>query len=315
MKIVNDFNLKKQAEYLDVKIWQTPNFVFIIMGFVTMAVMTATYFVSKGYSDPRILIISETIVVVIILIAGTSIARMVEQVVYLNKMKSEFVSVASHQLRTPISAIKWESELLLSKYKKGLNKKQLRNIENISKLSQKMIKLVNDLLDVARIDQDRLVMRNKKVNLNEIVQTIISESKLLFESRNIELVFNVKKKLPLVFVDPYKIKLVIENLVNNAFKYTTNGGKVEVNLRLKTKGCFLIFEIKDNGVGIPADQIKNIFQKFFRSSNAVKYQTEGTGLGLYIAKSIVEQLGGKIWFKSTENVGSIFSFSVPVFKK
>ncbi len=315
MKIVNDFNLKKQAEYLDVKIWQTPNFVFIIMGFVTMAVMTATYFVSKGYSDPRILIISETIVVVIILIAGTSIARMVEQVVYLNKMKSEFVSVASHQLRTPISAIKWESELLLSKYKKGLNKKQLRNIENISKLSQKMIKLVNDLLDVARIDQDRLVMRNKKVNLNEIVQTIISEAKLLFESRNIELVFNVKKKLPLVFVDPYKIKLVIENLVNNAFKYTTNGGKVEVNLRLKTKGCFLIFEIKDNGVGIPADQIKNIFQKFFRSSNAVKYQTEGTGLGLYIAKSIVEQLGGKIWFKSTENVGSIFSFSVPVFKK
>jgi signal transduction histidine kinase len=106
--------------------------------------------------------------------------------------------------------------------------------------------------------------------------------------------------------------LVLENLLDNAIKYTNPGGKIKIRI-FKDKG-YLIFEIKDNGVGIPEEQVDRVFEKFFRSDNIVKYQTEGTGLGLYIAKNIIEQLGGKIWFRSIENVGSVFNFSLPINK-
>jgi signal transduction histidine kinase len=314
MKInfVNDLNLKKQADELGIKLWQTPGFLFIIFGIIAVVIMTAVYYISKNYDNPEILIIIESLVVSIVMIIGTAIVRFVDQIIRLNKMKSEFVSVASHQLRTPLSAIKWEAELLLTKLKKGLNTKQLENVNSIYSLNQKMIRLVNDLLDVARIDQNRLIVRKKNFDFLKVVEFILSELSSLVKKRNVEIKWNVKKNLPLVFGDPDKIKLVIENLVNNSIKYTTSNGKVEI--KIFKKDNFLMFEIKDNGVGIPEDQHKRVFEKFFRSDNAVKYQTEGTGLGLYIAKNIVEQLDGKIWFQSIENVGSVFGFSLPIAK-
>jgi signal transduction histidine kinase len=130
--------------------------------------------------------------------------------------------------------------------------------------------------------------------------------------RHIRIDLNIKKELPLVVGDSEKIKLVIENLLDNAIKYTTSGGKIEVKISKSSQ--YLITEVKDNGVGIPEEQLGRVFEKFFRSDNVVRYQTEGTGLGLYIAKNIVEQLGGEIWFKSIENVGSVFSFSLPTSK-
>jgi len=309
---VNDLNLKRQAKDLGIKIWQTPGFLFMMMGVITIIIMTATFFISKNYDDPQILIISESLVVIFILAIGTSIVRFVEQVLKLNKAKTEFVSVASHQLRTPLSAIKWETELLLTKFQKGLNKKQLDNVENISLLTQRMIKLVNDLLDVAKIDQNRFILKKQKMDLAEVAGEVLEELTPSVADRHIKVVFDGKKKLPMGLGDQEKIKLVIENLVNNAFKYTTSGGKVEV--RLSKKGDNLIFEIEDNGVGIPEEQLSRVFEKFFRSDNAVRYQTEGTGLGLYIAKNIITQLGGRIWFESIENTGSIFSFSLPIAK-
>jgi signal transduction histidine kinase len=310
MKFVNDFNLKKQAEDLGVKIWQTPGFLFVIMGIVTVVIMAVTFFISKNYDDPQILIISECLVVTIIMIVGTSIVRMVEQIARLNKIKGEFVSVASHQLRTPLSAIRWETEILLGRSKSNLSQKQLENINNIANLSRRMTRLVNDLLDVARIDQGRLILRKQKLNLMDLTQDVLKEILPSVKSRNIELASVSKKNLPAVIGDPEKIKLAIENLISNAIKYTVSGGKIEI--KIFKKGHRIIFEIKDNGVGIPEEQLGRVFEKFFRSSNAAKYQTEGTGLGLYIAKNIVEQLGGSIWFQSIENVGSLFSFSLPV---
>lgn len=310
MKFINDFNLKKQADELGIKFWQTPGFLFIVMGVVAIAIMTATYYISKNYDNPQVVVISESLVTCIVLIIGTAVNRFVYQITRLNKAKTEFVSVASHQLRTPLSAIKWETELLLSKFKKGLNKKQLENVENISMLSCKMIRLVNDLLDVARIDQNRLIVRKQNFDFVKIAQNTIKEILAGMDLRHIEVSLNIKNNLPEASGDPDKIKLVLENLINNAIKYTTSGGKVEI--KIFEKDDDLVFEVKDNGVGIPEEQLDRVFEKFFRSDNAVKYQTEGTGLGLYIAKNIVEQLGGKIWFQSIENVGSMFGFSLPI---
>ncbi len=313
MKFINDFNLKKQAEELDIKVWQTPGFLFILMGIITVIIMTATYFISKIYVEPAVLVVSESVVVVVILIIGTIIVRFVDQIVRLNKMKSEFISVASHQLRTPLSAMKWEIELFLSKNEKKLNKGQLSEVENMNALTKKMIHLVGDLLNVAKIDQHRLIVRKQGFNFVKLVQEIFKELSPLARARQIEISLQSKEKRLMAFADPEKIKMVVENLISNAIKYTTSGGKIEIKLIKKNQN--LIFEIKDNGVGIPEEQIDQVFSKFFRSDNAVRYQTEGTGLGLYITKNIVEQSGGEIWFQSIENIGSLFSFSLPLNKK
>jgi signal transduction histidine kinase len=172
-----------------------------------------------------------------------------------------------------------------------------------------MIDLVNDLLDVARIDQNRLILRKQKFNFLEIVNETIKEILPKAKARNIQVIVNRKEDMPMAIGDEEKMRLVVENLLDNAVKYTNSGGKVAINI-VKKKN-YIEFEIKDNGVGIPEEQINRVFEKFFRSDNASRYQTEGTGLGLYIAKNIVEQTGGKIWFKSIENVGSVFSFSLP----
>ena len=311
MQLINDLNLKKQAEDLGIKIWQTPGFLFIIMGVVTTALMAATFYLAQNYGDPSVLVIAESLVAIIMLIAGNSVVRLVGQMARLNKMKSEFVSVASHQLRTPLSAIRWETELLMTKQRRGLNEKQKKTIETINSLSSRMTRLVNDLLDVARIDQKRLILRKELVDLVEVTQKTIEENLPVAKARNIEIVFNInKKKIPKITGDPEKMKLIVENLLSNAIKYTTKRGKIEV--KIVRKDNLLIFSIRDNGVGIPEEQHDQVFEKFFRSDNVVKYQTEGTGLGLYIAKNIIEQSGGRIWFQSIENVGSIFSFSLPI---
>lgn len=310
MKFINDLNLRRQADDLGVRVWQTPGGLFIIMGVITVFVMFATYFISRNYDNPNILIVSECIITVIILSVTTSITRFVGQLSKLNRMKSEFVSVASHQLRTPLSAIRWETELLLSKHVEGLDARQLKTIENISSLSHKMTRLVNDLLDVAQIDQKRLILKRKPFDLAKNVETSLEELKPIFYERHIEYAFKAEKNLPMAVADQEKMKLVVDNLIGNAVKYTTSGGKVEIGLFQRKEN--LVFEVKDNGVGIPEEQQDRVFQKFFRSDNAAKYQTEGTGLGLYIAKNVIEQLGGKIWFQSIENVGSIFSFSLPI---
>lgn len=314
MWIVNDLNLKKQARDLGVKCWQTPGFLFIILGFVAVVIMTATFYISQNYASPEVLIVAESFVVIIVLTVGNFVISSVEQMIKLNRMKSEFVSIVSHQLRTPLSAIRWETELLLSKFRKEpIGSKQRQSIENINTLSGKMTRLVNDLLDVARIDQGRLIIKKMPVNIVAIVEEAIVGVGAIIKLRRIEVIFKDKKKIPPAFADPEKLRMVIENLLNNSIKYIANHGKIEI--KLAKKGDLVVFSIKDNGVGIPCEQHGRVFDKFFRSDNVVKYQTEGTGLGLYIAKNIVEQLGGKIWFDSVEGLGSIFSFSVPVNKK
>lgn len=312
MEIINDLNIKKQARDLGISIWQTPGFLFIVMGLVATSVMSATFFLSKSYDDPVVLVISESIVASIILTVGTSVIRLVYQIAKINKLKSEFVAVASHQLRTPISGIRWETELLLSKSRKGLNEKQVQNIESIRFLSLKMSRLVNDLLDVAKIDQRRLILKKCLIDLSEIVNEVVLGISPAIKSRNIELVLKISGNIPKTIGDPERIRMVVDNLINNSIKYSLSKGRIEVDLSKKEEE--IVFSVKDNGAGIPVEQQERVFEKFFRSDNAVKYQTEGTGLGLYIAKNIIDQSGGKIWFDSVENSGSIFSFSLPIKK-
>lgn len=309
-RLYDELNLKKQAADLGISVWQTPSFLFIVMGVIIISAMSGIYIVSTNYDSPEIVVISESLVVILLLTVGNSIIRTVEEVAKSNKMKSEFVSIASHQLKTPISEMKWQIELLLSKFTDGLSEKQLEIISEVSHSGEKMGRLINDLLDVARIDQGQLALINEEMNFCTMVDSAVMAQQSLAKASNVELIVTCNLKKLEVVVDRRRIAVVLDNLITNAIKYTDGKGKVEVIV--EEADGFAQFCIRDNGVGIPRNEQSSLCQKFFRSNNSIKNETDGTGLGLYIAKNIVEQSGGKLWFKSIENVGSEFYFSLPL---
>ena len=188
-RIIDDANIKKQAEDLGLPVWRTPSVLFIFMGVVIIVAISAVYISSQKYADPEILIISEVIVTIFLFTIGNFIIQSVEQVAKMNKMKSEFVSIASHQLKAPLAEINWETELLMSRNSEGLNEKQKELIERIEKSNTRMARLVNDLLDVARIEQDKLLMNSENVDLGDIIEKVIENNSILARANNVEIKF------------------------------------------------------------------------------------------------------------------------------
>ena len=313
-RISDELNFKKQANELGVNVWQTPSFLFILMGILIMVAIAIVYIVSKHYDSPEVLVVSESVVVALLFTIGTFLIRTIEEIAKANKMKTEFVSIASHQLKTPISEMKWEIELLLSKLSEGLNQKQKEVVGEIAHSGQKMARLVNDLLDVAHIDQGNLALAKDKINMRELIQEAIETQKEFALASNVKVKASFKTKKVEIIGDKRRLTVVLDNLISNAIKYIDKEGAVEVILEDGVDNTMQV-TVRDNGVGIPKSEQMNIAEKFFRSNNSIKNKTDGTGLGLYIAKNITEQSGGSFWFKSIENVGSEFYFSLPVVVK
>jgi signal transduction histidine kinase len=173
-----------------------------------------------------------------------------------------------------------------------------------------MQELVSDLLTVSRLETGRLPLKEKEVDLGELTKKIISGFEPFAKASNVEIKLTIQPGLPPIISDPSQLELVIENLLDNSIRYIKDKGMVEIKIEKKDK--FFRFEIKDTGVGIPEADQRHIFQKFFRSENVLRYQTQGSGLGLYIVKSIIDKMGGKIDFRSKENKGSTFWFTIPI---
>lgn len=229
----------------------------------------------------------------------------------IEKMKAEFVSVAAHQLRTPLSAIKWTLKMILDGDLGEVSEQQKDFLEKAYQSNERMINLINDLLNVTRIEEGRFLYKPILTSIEDIVQSVLNSYKEMIERKNINLEFQKpEKELPKTKIDVEKISLAIQNLLDNAIKYNREGGKIIISL--KHIGDKIEFSIKDNGVGIPKDQQERVFSKFFRGANALKMETEGSGLGLFIAKNIIEAHGGNLWFESEENVGTTFYFTIPI---
>ncbi len=236
-----------------------------------------------------------------------------ESLKILDKAKTEFVGIASHQLRTPLTGIRWFTELLAKNKDKNLSPKQLDYLDQVNQSNQRMIKLVNDLLDVTHIETGRKFQIIKtEFSFSEIIQEVIKENIALIDSKKLAINNSVPPKLK-IFADRDKIKQVWQNLISNATKYT--GENTAINLSLKEdKKLGLVFCIQDAGIGIPQEQQNQIFAKFFRASNASLQNSEGTGLGLYIAREIIRAHGGEMWFESKDQAGTSFFFSLPLIK-
>lgn len=228
------------------------------------------------------------------------------------KMKTEFVSIAAHQLRTPLSAIKWTLRMALDGDIGELNPEQKDLLEKTYVSNERMISLINDLLNVTRIEEGRFLYKQELANMEDIVSTVIENSKDLLEMKRMKLVFNKPgEPLPQVSVDKEKMELAVQNLLENAIKYTPEGAG-GIIISLERNGSNIVFKIKDNGVGIPDTQNERIFTKFFRGDNVIRMETEGSGLGLYTTRNIVDAHKGKIWFESKEGEGTTFYFTIPI---
>lgn len=233
----------------------------------------------------------------------------ISQELQVDKAKTEFVSLASHQLRTPLSAINWYSESLVNEEIGSLNEEQKKYAQRIRVSNSRMTELVNALLNVSRIDMGTFAITPEKIDISEVAQTIIDEVSVLAEKKDVVLRVEMGEKLPTIFADPKLLGIVFQNLLSNAIKYTPKKG--EIICRIYEKGSMIRVEVQDSGYGIPEHQQRKIFTKLFRADNVVGKEEQGTGLGLYIIKSIVDHSGGSIHFSSVENKGTTFVVDLP----
>jgi signal transduction histidine kinase len=224
--------------------------------------------------------------------------------------KGEFVSVAAHNLRTPLTALNWSLEALAEDVKD--NPEAREKIKNAGEIVERMIKTVNDLLDIAKIEEGKFGYEFKNIELSEFLSQIVAHVKPIAEEYGVSVRFDGSDKKYGARIDPNRFGIVVTNLLDNAIRYNVKGGEVAVSLEdAREKKGFIKIKIADTGIGIPEEERGKIFEKFYRSPNAIHAQPNGTGLGLYITKNIVERHGGEINIESALGRGTTFSIFVP----
>lgn len=229
----------------------------------------------------------------------------------IDKMKSDFLNIVSHELGTPLTSLKWSADniAILLKDHDNANIQRLLNI--LRKDSERLNNLVGELLDFSRIEAGKLTLRRKIVDIETIIRNCVAESIKNIENKNLKLEVDIPSDLPKVWIDKLKIKSVLKNLLDNSIKFTGNGGKIKIEAAPQGPRNTILVSVEDTGIGIPEDNFEKIFEKFYRSNPSANASSRGTGLGLSIAKSFVEQHGCKIWCESVFGKGSTFYFTLP----
>lgn len=287
-------------------LWQYPPFIFFILGFIIIGVILFTYFIGTRYLEPEWVSLIVIALAIILLALDYIIVNSFQGLADANLMKSEFMNIISHQLKTPLTNLKWTVGLAVTE--KDPTKDQYY-FGIIREQNDRMLKLINNMLIASRLEQQRWPSKKESVDLKKIIEKIVKKGEFVIKANNIKLEVSLEN-VPSVLVDSQKISQAVENLIDNAVQYSKEGDSISI--KLENKKSFVKFSVRDTGVGIPQEEQKNIFRKFFRSQNVLRFQTQGLGLSLFIVKAIVDEFKGKVDFKSKEGKGTTFWFELPV---
>ncbi|OGY43577.1 MAG: hypothetical protein A3B89_04890 [Candidatus Buchananbacteria bacterium RIFCSPHIGHO2_02_FULL_40_13] len=243
-------------------------------------------------------------------ITTKDLKRVNKELKKLDKAKSEFLSIASHQLRTPLTVIKGYVSMMLENNFGQVPKLIKDNLNKVYLSNERLISLVESLLNLSRIESGHLEFNIKPADLAEITKSIVEGFKQKVSQKNLKLEFLPATNIPQVLVDAQKIKEVISNLIDNSIKYTKTGGII---IGLHQESQSVVFSCQDTGIGVLPEDLPRLFEKFVRGKGMMQVYTEGTGLGLYFARMVIENMGGRIWVESAgQDQGSKFSFSLPI---
>lgn len=221
-------------------------------------------------------------------------------------MKSTFVSVAAHELRTPLAIIRGYADMLLDGMLGDLAQPQREGLEILRHSSERLLGIVNNLLDVSRLEAGRVELLMQPQDLGVLAAKAAREFLPVFAAANQRLAVTIQPDLPAVLCDETRTFQILTNLLSNAARYTPNGGQIELRVGLADRAGEALVTVRDTGVGIPLEDQKRLGSLFFRASNAAMASAQGTGLGLYITSSLVQMHGGRLWFESVEGQGSTF---------
>jgi signal transduction histidine kinase len=230
----------------------------------------------------------------------------------LDEMKSMFVSVAAHELRTPLASISGYVEMLLDEEVGSLTNDQREYLDIVQGSAHRLLTITNNLLDVTRMEAGRIELVLQPTELPALVEAVVAEFEPQLEAKAQRLTLRASPDLPLALCDEMRAAQIIGNLLSNASKYTHQGGLITISVTRAEEEGFLRVSVKDNGVGIAVEDQVKLFSRFFRAEKAGVTQASGAGLGLFITRSLVELHGGRIWFGSQPDKGSTFHVTFPM---
>ena len=273
----------------------------MMMGVLMIAVIIIIYILGGRYLiDPEIIIVILSSITVILFIISFVITQSFERMAEANRMKIEFINIISHQIRAPLTSLRWTHDSL-NEDEGNLTDVQKRMLKDMHGSIKEMIKIASNLLIASKIERGRFVLKKERYSLEETVRRAMDESDVLT-------ILKVEGDIPFLNGDEFHVRSAIVNLLDNASKY--GGDKVEAEIR--RNGDEVVLTVRDNGPGISKENRERLFQKFFRGKNAPKYSNQGIGLGLFVARSIVEKEGGSIGFDGDKSRGTEFRISLPI---
>ncbi|HIP95707.1 MAG TPA: GAF domain-containing protein, partial [Anaerolineae bacterium] len=243
--------------------------------------------------------------------ANTQLEEAMKQALEADRLKSEFLANMSHELRTPLNAIIGFSEVILEGIDGPLTETQEMDLTAIHEAGKHLLGLINDILDLAKIEAGRMELHQERINLGEIISVVLSTASALVRDKKVALVSEVEPGMPPVFADPQRVRQILLNLVSNAIKFTDKGS---VTVRAEADDENVTISVTDTGIGIRAEDIPLIFEEFRQVDGSTTRKYGGTGLGLPISKRLVELHGGRMWVESEVGTGSTFSFTLPLWK-
>lgn len=274
-----------------------------------IAIISTATLAERYAGDPMITIGGASIVAVLFLIIGHTVVLSFDRLALAAKTQAEFVSVISHQLRTPLSAVRWQLDVMAERLKKG-NTDVQGVLATVQDENNRVIRLVSALLEVNRIEEKRLGIHLERIALWDLASKTVEYYRTFADTLRLEIRLEREAEQAYwVNADEGKMRWILENLIDNAIRYSDKGGRI--TMRLSHEKKFVKFSIEDQGIGIPVEDQRQLFKKFYRAQNAQQVQTEGSGLGLFIVKSFVEIIGGTLHFESEEGVGTTFWFFLP----